>query len=446
MSRRVIGTVILLASLSVLGVLLTQLLWLDTAFQVQRQQLEIQRRQHSQLEKQFNDRVVIALTNVTERILSINKDPSDLFDAVKQVRPNYFAVTINDTLHPYLLESLLRREFERRNINEDFEYGIYDCFTDSIVYGSYVSLTDSVDPGEVPHSELLKLDKDGHYFGVFFPRREGGGWDPERTSASTWIFPAIVTSIVFLFFVYSVWVILRQKRLSEIKNDFIGNMTHELKTPISTIALSSEVLSDPDIVQEPERLRSYARIIREENERLRAQVERVLQLATLDRENLHLKREEVDLHTVVHEVAGAMKLTLEERKGSLTLELQATRSVVRGDRMHLGNVVRNLLDNAIKYCTDVPVIVVRTRDRNGSFLLEVQDNGIGIRKEDLRHVFERFYRVPTGNVHNVKGFGLGLHYVKQIAEAHQGHVDATSTPGRGSTFRLELPLLNERRS
>ncbi|HPF66780.1 MAG: HAMP domain-containing sensor histidine kinase [Flavobacteriales bacterium] len=446
MSRRVIGTVILLASLSVLGVLLTQLLWLDTAFQVQRQQLEIQRRQHSQLEKQFNDRVVIALTNVTERILSINKDPSDLFDAVKQVRPNYFAVTINDTLHPYLLESLLRREFERRNINEDFEYGIYDCFTDSIVYGSYVSLTDSVDPGEVPHSELLKLDKDGHYFGVFFPRREGGGWDPERTSASTWIFPAIVTSIVFLFFAYSVWVILRQKRLSEIKNDFIGNMTHELKTPISTIALSSEVLSDPDIVQEPERLRSYARIIREENERLRAQVERVLQLATLDRENLHLKREEVDLHTVVHEVAGAMKLTLEERKGSLTLELQATRSVVRGDRMHLGNVVRNLLDNAIKYCTDVPVIVVRTRDRNGSFLLEVRDNGIGIRKEDLRHVFERFYRVPTGNVHNVKGFGLGLHYVKQIAEAHQGHVDATSTPGRGSTFRLELPLLNERRS
>ena len=446
MSRRVIGTVILLASLSVLGVLLTQLLWLDTAFQVQRQQLEIQRRQHSQLEKQFNDRVVIALTNVTERILSINKDPSDLFDAVKQVRPNYFAVTINDTLHPYLLESLLRREFERRNINEDFEYGIYDCFTDSIVYGSYVSLTDSVDPGEVPHSELLKLDKDGHYFGVFFPRREGGGWDPERTSASTWIFPAIVTSIVFLFFAYSVWVILRQKRLSEIKNDFIGNMTHELKTPISTIALSSEVLSDPDIVQEPERLRSYARIIREENERLRAQVERVLQLATLDRENLHLKREEVDLHTVVHEVAGAMKLTLKERKGSLTLELQATRSVVRGDRMHLGNVVRNLLDNAIKYCTDVPVIVVRTRDRNGSFLLEVRDNGIGIRKEDLRHVFERFYRVPTGNVHNVKGFGLGLHYVKQIAEAHQGHVDATSTPGRGSTFRLELPLLNERRS
>lgn len=446
MSRRVIGTVILLASLSVLGVLLTQLLWLDTAFQVQRQQLEIQRRQHSQLEKQFNDRVVIALTNVTERILSINKDPSDLFDAVKQVRPNYFAVTINDTLHPYLLESLLRREFERRNINEDFEYGIYDCFTDSIVYGSYVSLTDSVDPGEVPHSELLKLDKDGHYFGVFFPRREGGGWDPERTSASTWIFPAIVTSIVFLFFAYSVWVILRQKRLSEIKNDFIGNMTHELKTPISTIALSSEVLSDPDIVQEPERLRSYARIIREENERLRAQVERVLQLATLDRENLHLKREEVDLHTVVHEVAGAMKLTLEERKGSLTLELQATRSVVRGDRMHLGNVVRNLLDNAIKYCTDVPVIVVRTRERNGSFLLEVRDNGIGIRKEDLRHVFERFYRVPTGNVHNVKGFGLGLHYVKQIAEAHQGHVDASSTPGRGSTFRLELPLLNERRS
>ncbi|MCB0781968.1 MAG: HAMP domain-containing histidine kinase [Flavobacteriales bacterium] len=446
MSRRVIGTVILLASLSVIGVLLTQLLWLDTAFQVQRQQLEIQRRQQSQLEKQFNDRVVIALTNVTERILSINKDPSDLFDAVKQVRPNYFAVTINDTLHPYLLESLLKREFERRNINEDFEYGIYDCFTDSIVYGSYVSLTDSVDPGEVPHSELLKLDKDGHYFGVFFPLREGGGWVPERTSASTWIFPAIVTSIVFIFFAYSVWVILRQKRISEIKNDFIGNMTHELKTPISTIALSSEVLSDPGIVEEPERLHSYARIIREENERLRAQVERVLQLATLDRENLHLKREVVDLHTVVREVAQAMELTLREREGMLTLELDAPRSVVTGDRMHLGNVVRNLMDNAIKYCTDKPHITIRTRERSGRLVVEVQDNGIGIRKEDLRHVFERFYRVPTGNVHDVKGFGLGLHYVKHIAEAHQGDVVASSRPGQGSTFTLELPLRNERRS
>lgn len=446
MSRRVIGTVILLASLSVIGVLLTQLLWLDTAFQVQRQQLEIQLRQQSQLEKQFNDRVVIALTNVTERILSINKDPSDLFDAVKQVRPNYFAVTINDTLHPYLLESLLKREFERRNINEDFEYGIYDCFTDSIVYGSYVSLTDSVDPGEVPHSDLQKLDKDGHYFGVFFPRREGGAWSPERTSASTWIFPAIVTSIVFLFFAYSVWVILRQKRISEIKNDFIGNMTHELKTPISTIALSSEVLSEPGIVEEPDRLRSYARIIREENERLRAQVERVLQLATLDRENLQLRRELVDLHAVVHEVARTMELTLKDRNGTLALELGAAHSTVNGDRMHLGNVVRNLLDNAIKYCTDAPRITVRTRERSGRLVLEVEDNGIGIRREDLRHVFERFYRVPTGNVHNVKGFGLGLHYVKQIAEAHDGSVNADSTPGEGSTFRLELPLKDQRRT
>ncbi|MBL7984637.1 MAG: hypothetical protein JNM91_06530, partial [Flavobacteriales bacterium] len=275
MRRRTLATLVLLAILSVVGVVLTQYIWLRRAQQYQSEQVALQKQQAAQLDKQFSDRVTIALTDVTERILSINRDPSDLFDAVKQERPNYFAVTINDTIHPYLLESLLKHEFERRGIEEDFEYGIYDCFTDSIVYGNYVNLAESSVSDTAEHSELLKLDKDGHYFGVYFPRRTTSIWEPQQSGTITWIYPAIVTLIVFLFFAYSVWVILRQKRIGQMKNDFIGNMTHELKTPISTIALSSEVLCDPDIVQEPERLRNYARIIRTENERLRTQVERV---------------------------------------------------------------------------------------------------------------------------------------------------------------------------
>jgi two-component system phosphate regulon sensor histidine kinase PhoR len=439
MGRKAIGTLMLLATLSVIGVVVIQLLWLRQASQYRSEQVALNRERAQQLEKQFNDRVIIALTDVTEQILSITKDPSDLYDAVKQERPNYFVVTINDTLHPYLLESLLRKEFSRRNIQEDFEYGIYDCFTDSVVYGNYVSF-DTLKTDTIRHSTLLTLDKDGHYFGVYFPQRSSSLWEEEQLGGWTWIFPAVVTLIVFSFFAYSVWVILKQKKLSEMKNDFIGNMTHELKTPISTIALSSEVLSDPGIVQEPERLQAYARIIRTENERLRNQVERVLQLATLDKDELVLKHEPVDMHEVAREVADHFALPLAERRVHLELALEATATKVAGDRMHLTNVVTNLLDNALKYGYDSSTIDLRTLSRGGEFLLMVKDHGIGIRKEDLKHIFERFYRVHTGNVHNVKGFGLGLHYVQQIAHAHKGGIAVQSEPGQGSTFTLSLPL------
>lgn len=428
----------LLATLSVIGVVVIQLLWLQQASRYREEQVELNREQGVQLEKQFNDRVVMALTDVTERILSITKDPTDLFDAVKQVRPNYFAVSINDTVHPYLLEAMLRKEFSRRNIREDFEYGIYDCFTDSIVYGNYVSV-DSAVTDTVAHSQLQKLDKDGHYFGVYFPRRKSTLWE-EEAGTWMWIFPFVVTLIVFSFFAYSVWVILRQRKLSEMKNDFIGNMTHELKTPISTIALSSEVLGDPDIVKEPDRLRQYARIIRSENERLRIQVERVLQLGSMDKDKLELKRERVDMHVIAREVEEHFHLQAQERNTTITLRLEATDHTVHGDRMHLTNAVTNLIDNALKYGREGGHIELMTSSRGRELLLSVSDDGIGIRKEDLRHIFERFYRVHTGNVHDVKGFGLGLHYVKQIVEAHGGGVSARSEFGKGSTFMLSLPI------
>lgn len=429
----------LLATLSVAGVVLIQLLWLQQASRYHREQVALNRERATQLDKQFNDRVVIALTDVTEQILSIYKDHTDLYDAVKQERPNYFAVTINDTVHPYLLEAMLRKEFVRRNIKEDFEYGVYDCFTDSIVYGNYVSI-DSVATDSVEHSTLLKLDKDGHYFGVYFPNRESTLWQEEEVNGWTWIFPAIVTLIVFGFFAYSVWVIMRQKRLSEMKNDFIANMTHELKTPISTIALSSEVISDPAIVNEPARLRDYAGIIRSENDRLRLQVERVLQISTLDKGDPGLKRERVDMHAVAREVTEQFKLPLQERNVELELHLDAPHATVMGDRVHLANALTNLLDNALKYGPDDTRIELGSRNSGDLLLITVKDHGIGIRKEDLKHIFERFYRVHTGNVHNVKGFGLGLHYVQQIAKAHGGRIDALSEHGKGSTFTLSLPL------
>lgn len=444
MRRRTLGTLILLATICMIGVLLIQLSWLRHAQQVQREQLALQEHQEAQLDKQFNDRVTIALTDVTERILSITKDPSDLFDAVKQERPNYFAVTINDTIHPYLLEALLKQEFKRRNILDDFEYGIYDCFTDSIVYGNYVSLGDSVKSDTARHSKLLKLNKDGHYFGVYFPRRTSSNWIVPPQHTITWAYPAIVSLIMFAFFAYSLWVIIRQKRLDEMKNDFIGNMTHELKTPISTIALSSEVLSHPDIVNEPERLRTYAHIIHTENERLRQQVERVLQLATLDKTTADMVRTRVDMHEVIEEVSRSFTVLLEECKGTCVLELAAEHHTVLGDRVHLANTLYNLVDNAVKYTNGPPKVRIGTESHDGRLRITVADHGIGIRPEDVKHIFERFFRVHTGNVHDVKGFGLGLHYVAAIAQAHGGKVLVDSKPGTGSTFTLDLPLTSER--
>lgn len=441
MGRRTIGTVIVLALLAVIGVVATQILWLNRVTEVQTEEVQLQRQRKAQLDKQFNDRVSIALTNVAEQILTMNQDPSKLLNAVEQERPNYFSVEVNDTLHPYLLESLLSKEFDRRGIKEDFEYGIYDCFTDSVVYGNYVSLDDEQENSTANPARLSKLEKDGHYFGVYFPNRASSMWEPEARSASTWVFPLIVALLVFGFFAYSMWVILRQKQISEIKNDFIGNMTHELKTPISTISLSSEVLMDPEITEEPERLEHYARIIHTENNRLKAQVERVLQLATMDRNEIKLQIEEVNMHLLMTDMTNSFELAVNEKNGQLDCQFTAKDCIVEGDRVHLANALHNLIDNALKYSKDRPRIKVSSHSHGGFIYIQVADNGIGINKKELSMIFQRFYRVPTGNVHNVKGFGLGLHYVDQIIKAHKGSVSAESKKGEGSTFTIKLPLL-----
>ena len=441
MGRRTIGTVILLALLSVIGVVATQILWLNKASETQDQEVILQQQRQNQLDKQFHDRVTIALTNVAEQILTMSQDPSKLLNAVKQERPNYFSVEVNDTLHPYLLESLLSKEFDRRGILEDFEYGIYDCFTDSVVYGNYVSIGDAVVNTASDAGKLSKLNKDGHYFGVLFPMRESAMWVPEQRSATTWVFPLIVALIVFGFFAFSMWVILKQKRISEIKNDFIGNMTHELKTPISTISLSSEVLMDPEITKEPERLGHYAQIIHSENNRLKAQVERVLQLASMDRNEIKLQLDTLNIHELLDDIRISFELPISERQGQLTVSKKAERFMVEADPIHLSNVFHNLVDNALKYAVNKPIVELQTTVNDNNIAISVQDNGIGISAKDKTLIFQRFYRVPTGNIHNVKGFGLGLHYVDEIIRIHKGTIRVESTLGEGTTFTIKLPLI-----
>ena len=446
MGRRLIGILILLATISVAGIIATQIYWLDKAFEVQQSQIHLREEQATAESKQFNDRVTIALTNVADELLSLNNDPAELFQAVKQIRPNYFTVAINDTVHPYLLQRLLTTEFERRNINENFEYGIYDCFTDSIVYGDYVALNDESDTTTAYHvraSPKIKWDKDGHYFGVYFPDRKKYEIDAPTPKVSTWAFSAIISLIVFVFFAYAVYLILRQKKLSEMKTDFINNMTHELKTPISTISLSSEILLGENIVNQPDRLKNYAQLIFNENQRLRMQVDKVLQLATLDKKHVELNYSELDIHTYIRNAVEALVLVRSGEHLNIEMDLEAKNSLIKGDPVHIANVIHNLLDNAVKYSRGRADILIRTQNKNGDISITIADSGIGIPKKSLPYIFDKFYRVPTGNLHDVKGFGLGLYYVKQIIVAHKAKISVESTEGKGTRFQLIFPLCKQ---
>jgi len=421
-NRNTIRLVMILGWISIIGILATQVIWVHKAFTNQ--------------DREFNDRVHISLTKVTEDILAMKEDAAYIYNPVTQISNNSFVVQMNDTLHPYLLESLLAQEFGRNNLSTDFEYGIYDCFTDSIVYGGKVSMNNSVDTISKDITGI-KWDRDGHYFGVYFPNKSSD----IISAMKQWIFTSIILFFVVFFFAYSMFVILRQRRLSEVKTDFINNMTHELKTPISTIALSSEVLLSEHFEKEPERLKQYAEIIKNENERLRRQVDKVLQIATLDKGEIEMKHEALDMHELLKRALVTLKILAQQKGGKLSADYSAINPIVRGDRVHLTNVIYNLIDNAIKYSSK-PIIELRTHNEDQLFYLSVKDNGKGLSKEDSVRIFEKFYRVPQGNIHDVKGFGLGLYYVKRIMESHKGKITVDSKLGESSTFTIGL--LNDR--
>ena len=418
MSRTTLRTVIILAALSIAGITFTQVYWVRKAFDIR--------------ENQFYRDVNTSLSNVAEKIYEINKTPNPVNNPVSQLSTNYFAVLVNGPIDASVLEFLLKSEFEKHNISDDFEYGIYDCAEKCMVGGNYIS------PGKaklISHfPETPKLNNDGYYFAVQFPRLEAN----ILSQMGIWGFSSAVMLVVIFFFVYTLFVILKQRRLSEIQKDFINNMTHEFKTPISTIAISTEVLKDPAIVHTPERLLNYATIIQNENQRLKQQVERVLQMAKLDEDDIGLKMEETDIHELIREVVKNNLVAIESKRGKVHLELNAKSTIKKVDRLHFTNVIYNLLDNAIKYNNSIPDLTITTTDHDSDLRISVSDNGIGIRTEEQGKVFHKFYRVPTGDLHDVKGFGLGLNYAKLIVEKHGGKISVVSEVGKGSTFVIDF--------
>lgn len=338
------------------------------------------------------------------------------------------------------LNDYLTNEFINRGLNLPFVFSVINKDGNEVYRSEKIDgephvsdiITQVLFPNDPPSKQ--------NYLKVYFPTK--GNF---ISNSITFIAPSIIFSMILLVtFIFTLCIIFRQKRLSEMKNDFVNNMTHELKTPVSTISLAAQMLKDSDIIKSKESFRHISDVINDETKRLSFLVEKVLQMSLFERQKASLKLKELDANDLIISIANAFELKVNKYKGELNLDLEALDSTIYADEMHITNVLFNLMDNAVKYRRqDVPLsLSVRTWNENGKLYIAVEDNGIGIKKEYLKKVFDRFFRVPTGNKHEVKGFGLGLAYVRKIIEIHKGFIRAEQGNNNiGTKFIITLPLI-----
>ena len=374
-------------------------------------------------------------------------------------------IAIEERIDPVKLAKYIAKELENRGIKTAYTHGVYSNearefvisdghytlpFSSDSIKASVVIEHDRANT-EALRSSPYKIKLFSETYGspgvllIYFPNKTGLVWAQSL--------PLLLLTILFLglnmfAFVYAVNTVFKQKKLSEMKNDFINNMTHEFKTPIATISLAADSISSKKIISDESKVSRFIGIIKEENKRMLAQVERVLQMAQIDKETDNLNKSEIDIHDLILEADRNFQLVVSKRDGVLTNSLNASESVIHADRTHISNVIHNLMDNANKYSPEKPVIHIETKNIQDGIQISVKDHGLGMSKESLRYIFDRFFRVHTGNVHNVKGFGLGLSYVKAIIDAHNGTINVSSELGQGTTFTVFLPRteLNSKKS
>ncbi|MBK9357154.1 MAG: HAMP domain-containing histidine kinase [Bacteroidales bacterium] len=376
--------------------------------------------------------------NLSDRARQLNRKKAFLLDQMfDEMFNSPFVPNIENRITRGQLDTLLHKTLNDKGIKTGYEFGVFS-------EGRNIMVIEK-NPGF--NKELMEK-------GMFFQLFPGNNysapdylliWFPEQTRyllvqmSGMLIISGSLMLIIIIAFVVVMIAIIRQKKLTEMKNDFINNMTHEFKTPISTVSLACEVLNDPEVSKTDELVYSYIDIISQENKRLGVLAEKILQTAILEKGQLILRKENIDLHSVISDVIRKIAIQVEIRDGNITTEFRATKPEILADKVHITNVINNLLDNANKYTPKKPAIVVATEDQGNGLLISITDNGTGISKNNQKKIFDKLYRVPTGDVHNVKGFGLGLSYVKFIAEKHGGQVSVESEPGKGSTFRVWLP-------
>lgn len=345
---------------------------------------------------------------------------------------------IETRVKPKIVDSLVHFELKQAGIKTKYEFGLYDNMRNSLVYqksGMYSKqlLKESVSYLMFPDD----MFSSNAYLLLYFPNKK------EFLLTQMWLMLLIsvilILAIIFAF-VFIINIILRQKKISEIKNDFINNMTHEFKTPISTISLACEVLNDPEIPKTGDFYQNYIAIIHKENKRLAVMSEKILQSAVMERDAFTIKNDLIDLRSILESVINTFSLQIEKKQGQLIRDFKINEAIMVGDKVHIANVFSNLIDNAIKYTIEKPVIKVSLENGGSYYTASISDNGIGISKAHQKKIFEKLYRVPTGNIHNVKGYGLGLSYVKRIVEKHNGIIELESEPNKGTLVKIKLPL------
>ncbi len=422
MKKKTFLIIVTITGIALAGIILIQFYWIRNAVLLH--------------EEQFNNRVRLALKGAVNQMYECKSDTCGEGLFCKRDCLHEDSI-LTGGLNVTVLKKLIKAEFAEVGLTDPYVYGICSPEAKIPEYISKAGYEDQLIASEHTASLSCIYKNNPMVLSAWFP--------DERNRALNSIFWwlilcfALLTVLVFGF-IFTIYSFLRQKKISEMKSDFVNNITHEFKTPIATISLASEMLLKPSVLASETKARKYAGIIFDENIRLKNQVEQVLQLAVLDRGTYRLKHEPFDLHFAIQKVADSFQLIIKEQNGSLKLHLDATNHNVFADSMHVENIMSNLLDNANKYSHETPDITISTFNRNDHIVIAVDDKGIGISRENQRLIFRKMYRAHTGNLHDVKGFGLGLYYVKCLVEAHNGSINIHSEPGKGSRFEISLPL------
>lgn len=408
MKHKHLGRIILFGTVVLTCLLAVQVYWFKKAFDVS--------------EKQFDHTVQIALKKVAD---SVAKDCE-----IKKLSSNFFFVATESDLDDRDLDNLLKKEFLLRSLNIDYELGVYNADDDTLVYGNYVEATKKVlhQSDEIEQSQIER-DKN---FAVYFPGKKSY----LAAQMDIWIFSTFILLLMMGFFAYAIYSLLRERKFSALKNDFINNMTHEFKTPVTNVKIAGEILRNK--LEGKDGLNVYVDILLKENEKLQRKIDQVLWGSSIE----HLRRpalEKLDVHQLIASCAEAFQLKIHERNGSLHINLSADNATILGDRELLSQAINNVIDNAEKYSPHQPRIVVTTKDHRDGIEINVIDEGIGIAPNMKTKVFEKFFRVRTGDVHTVKGFGLGLSFVKDVIERHRGKISLSSEVNKGTEVRIFLP-------
>jgi len=420
--KRTFLIIVSITGLALAGIIFIQFYWIRNAISLQ--------------EEQFDSRVRLALKGAVNQMYENKSDTcaEGLFCNRNCHRNDSI---LNNGLNVDALKPLINAEFSEAGLHGPYIYGIFIPNASHPLYISKRGFEEQLLTSKHIASLSCIFKNDEMMLGAWFPDERNRAMN----SIFWWLLICFILLAVLVFgFIFTIYSFLRQKKISEMKSDFVNNITHEFKTPIATISLASEMLLKPSVLSSETKARKYAGIIYDENIRLKNQVENVLQLASLDRGTFNLKYRSLDIHQLIIKVVESFQLLVKEKNGSVKLMLNASNHQSYADSMHVENVISNLLDNADKYSPGIPDITISTFNRNDHIVIAVEDKGIGISKENQKRIFRKMFRVHTGNLHDVKGFGLGLYYVKSLIEAHNGNINLHSEPGKGSRFEISLPL------